>query len=40
MLTGSFACLKDHVAFYARVFDAYVVDSQKVTPQVGPFYGG
>jgi uncharacterized protein (DUF427 family) len=35
-----FAMLKDHVAFYARPFEACFVDGERATPQPGGFYGG
>lgn len=35
-----FACLRDHVAFYAAPFDRCTVDGETVTPQAGGFYGG
>ena len=35
-----FACLRDHVAFYAAAFDRCSVDGETVTPQPGGFYGG
>ena len=38
--TPGFACLKDHVAFYASPFDLCSVDGERVTPQPGGFYGG
>ena len=36
----SFACLRDHVAFYAGPFDQCCVDGEQVIPQAGGFYGG
>jgi len=38
--TGSFAALKDHLAFYASRVDECYVDGEKVQPQPGDFYGG
>ncbi len=38
--TVSFACLRDHVAFYAAPFDRCTVDGAAVIAQAGGFYGG
>lgn len=38
--TGSFAPLKDYLAFYAHMMDACYVDGELVEPQPGNFYGG
>ena len=38
--TSGFALLKDHLAFYAALFDQCTVDGEPVTPQPGGFYGG
>ncbi len=38
--TPAFAMLRDHVAFYAGLFDACTIDGARVTPQPGGFYGG
>jgi uncharacterized protein (DUF427 family) len=38
--TPGFACLRDHVAFYAAPFDLCTVDGDIVRPQAGGFYGG
>jgi uncharacterized protein (DUF427 family) len=38
--TPGFACLKDHVAFYAAPFEVCTVDGEPATPQPGGFYGG
>ena len=38
--SASFACLRDHLAFYAAPFDACFVDGERVRPQPGGFYGG
>jgi len=38
--TSSFAILRDHVSFYAGLFDRCSVDGETVTPQSGAFYGG
>ena len=38
--TSAFAILRDHLAFYAGPFDLCAVDSERVTPQPGGFYGG
>ena len=38
--TPTFACLKDHVAFYAAPFDRCSVDGETVVAQPGAFYGG
>jgi uncharacterized protein (DUF427 family) len=38
--TPSFAALKDHVAFYARVMDSCFVNGERVVAQAGGFYGG
>ncbi|OYY72087.1 DUF427 domain-containing protein [Sphingomonas sp. 28-63-12] len=38
--TRAFACLTDHIAFYAGPMDACFVNGEKVTPQPGGFYGG
>jgi uncharacterized protein (DUF427 family) len=38
--TPAFACLRDHVAFYAGPFDRCTVDGEQVLPQPGGFYGG
>jgi uncharacterized protein (DUF427 family) len=36
----SVAAIKNCVAFYAGPMDACIVDGEKVTPQLGRFYGG
>ena len=36
----AFAILRDHVAFYAGLFDRCSVDGETVVPQSGGFYGG
>ena len=38
--TESFAPIRDHLAFYARLMDECTVDGEAVTPQPGGFYGG
>ncbi|KAB0676196.1 DUF427 domain-containing protein [Aureimonas leprariae] len=38
--TAPFACLRDHVAFYAAPFEECTVDGERVVPQPGDFYGG
>jgi uncharacterized protein (DUF427 family) len=38
--TGSYAALKDYLAFYASRVDACYVDGELVQPQPGDFYGG
>jgi uncharacterized protein (DUF427 family) len=38
--TPDFAPIKDYVAFYPALMEACYVDSEKVTPQPGNFYGG
>lgn len=38
--TPDFASIKDHLAFYAAVMDACLVDGEKARPQPGDFYGG
>ncbi|MBE0703866.1 MAG: DUF427 domain-containing protein [Afipia sp.] len=38
--TPAFMLLRDHVAFYAGLFDQCMVDGEAVTPQAGGFYGG
>ena len=38
--TSKFAPITNYVAFYASPMDACYVDGEKVTPQVGSFYGG
>jgi len=38
--TSSFTVLRDHVAFYAGLFDRCTVDGETVIPQNGGFYGG
>jgi uncharacterized protein (DUF427 family) len=38
--TAPFAMLRDHIAFYASVFDRCSVDGETVIPQPGKFYGG
>ena len=38
--TPAFACLRDHLAFYAAPFDLCTVDGEVVRPQPGGFYGG
>lgn len=38
--TLAFELLRDHVAFYAGLFDHCWVDDERVTPQPGGFYGG
>lgn len=38
--TRAFASLRDHIAFYAAPFDGCFVDSERVVPQPGGFYGG
>jgi uncharacterized protein (DUF427 family) len=38
--TGTFAAIKDYVAFYPAMMDACYVDGELVTPQPGGFYGG
>jgi uncharacterized protein (DUF427 family) len=38
--TTAFAVLKDHIAFYASVFETCLIDGKAVTPQPGGFYGG
>ena len=38
--TPPFASLRDHVAFYAALFDECLVDGERATPQPGGFYGG
>ena len=38
--TGSFAALKDCLAFYASRVDECFVDGERVQPQPGDFYGG
>lgn len=38
--TPAFACLRDHIAFYAAPFDGCFVDGERVVPQPGGFYGG
>lgn len=38
--TPPFACLRDHVAFYAGPFDRCTVDGDIAIPQPGAFYGG
>ncbi|SEC03117.1 DUF427 domain-containing protein [Terriglobus roseus] len=37
---GSYAALKDHLAFYAGIVDECSVDGEVVKPQPGDFYGG
>ena len=37
---GSYATLKDYLAFYASRVDACTVDGEIVAPQPGDFYGG
>ena len=36
----AFAILRDHVAFYAGLFERCSVDGETVVPQSGGFYGG
>jgi uncharacterized protein (DUF427 family) len=36
----AFAAIRDHVAFYAALFDLCTVDGETVIPQPGGFYGG
>jgi uncharacterized protein (DUF427 family) len=36
----AYAGLKDYIAFYPSLMDAYWVDGEKVQPQAGSFYGG
>ncbi|MEM9274762.1 MAG: DUF427 domain-containing protein [Cyanobacteria bacterium P01_F01_bin.143] len=38
--TSEFTPITNYVAFYASPMDACYVDGEKVTPQVGSFYGG
>lgn len=38
--TQPFACLRDHLAFYAGPLDLCSVDGERVRPQPGGFYGG
>ena len=38
--TASFAALRDHIAFYAALFDLCSVNGEAVFPQPGGFYGG
>ncbi len=38
--TPGFAALRDHLAFYAGLFDGCFVDDERVVPQAGGFYGG
>lgn len=38
--TPAFACLRDHIAFYAGPFDGCFVDDDRVIAQPGGFYGG
>lgn len=38
--TSAFASIKYYVAFYAHMMDACYVNSEKVQPQPGNFYGG
>ncbi len=38
--TPAFAAIRDHIAFYAAPLDGCYVDSERVTPQPGGFYGG
>ncbi|MEG3082655.1 DUF427 domain-containing protein [Sphingomonas sp. PB2P12] len=38
--TPAFACLRDHIAFYAAPFETCMVDGERVVPQPGDFYGG
>ena len=38
--TPRFAAIADHVAFYPALMEACFVDGEKVTPQLGGFYGG
>ncbi|XGW00213.1 MAG: DUF427 domain-containing protein [Leptolyngbya sp. BL-A-14] len=38
--TPAFAAIANHVAFYPAPMDGCYVDSEKVTPQPGNFYGG
>jgi uncharacterized protein (DUF427 family) len=37
---GSYAALRDHLAFYASRVDECTVDGERVTAQPGDFYGG
>ena len=38
--SAPFACLRDHIAFYAAPFDRCTVDGEVVVAQPGAFYGG
>ena len=38
--TPTFEPIKDHVSFYASKFDECWVNSERVKPQAGDFYGG
>ncbi len=38
--TGTFAALRDHLAFYASRVDDCFVDGERVAAQPGDFYGG
>lgn len=38
--TPAFASIKDYVAFYPGLMDTCYVDSERVQPQPGDFYGG
>jgi uncharacterized protein (DUF427 family) len=38
--SGSYAALKDFLAFYASRVDECFVDGERVVPQPGDFYGG
>jgi len=38
--TAPFACLRDHLAFYAAPLDLCAVNGERVRPQPGGFYGG
>ena len=38
--TPCFAALRDHVAVYAGMMDACLLDEERVAPQPGGFYGG
>ena len=38
--TPNFACIRDHLAFYASRVDECTVDGERVAAQAGDFYGG
>jgi len=37
---AQYAAIKDYIAFYPGKMDACYVDDERVTPQLGDFYGG